>query len=558
MLSYIKQRVSLKYILASFATIALVFTVLYFWLSRQEKQMIMDQVKNQAVILHKQIVLTREWVSDHNHILVQKKEGHAFQSLLREPEIQDGRGRIYAKITPSMLTRQLSDYAEKSHLYSFNLTNFHSLNPENRPDAFEIDALRLFVSGRAHELSRIETQNEKKVYRYAAPLPIRKSCLTCHPSMAQKMGGVGGCISVFIPFDQAQKAINQNNLFLFLTMTGLTLSIMVVLFFFTNRIIFTPVKEIQRYTQRIREREIKEDVIEPRGDELKEFANTCLAIDEKLKNRHIELEKKIQEATRDLYDTTLSLKQANEDLRALDRAKTEFFSDISHELRTPLTSIKGAADILARKSSCSDPVYLNIIKKNTDHLTRTIVDFRDYSKIEAGRLELDIRPESLGDIVREVMDARRAEAMAKGLTLVFEPEEEFEAPMDPYRIYQVLSNLISNAIKFSHRDGKIWIKIQAKDGELRVSVEDEGIGIDPAYHGVIFKKFHQAPRPRGTMARGEPHKAPGGTRDFQRGSSGIGLAICRGIVRAHGGSIRVKSCVGKGSRFIFTLPKHEI
>ncbi len=541
MLSYIKQRVSLKYILVTSVTIACVFTVLYFWLSRQEQQMIMDQVRKQAVILHKQIVLTREWVSDHNHVLVRKNGGTSFRSFLPDPEIQDDQGRVYAKVTPSMLTRQLSDYAMRSHLYSFNLTNFHSLNPGNRPDDFEIDALRLFVSGRADEMSRIETHGGKKVYRYAAPLPIRKSCLNCHPTMVKKMGGVGGCISVFVPFDEAQKAIRKNNLFLFLTMTGLTGSIIVILFFFTNRMIFTPVKEIRKFTQRFRDREVEAEVTQIQGDELKEFANTCLVIDEKLKNRHLELEKKIQEATRDLYDTTLSLKQANEDLTALNTAKTEFFSDISHELRTPLTSIKGAADILARKSSCSDPVYLDIIKKNTDHLIRTIVDFLDYSKIEAGRLELDIRPHSLSDIIREVVEARQAEILAKNLTLEFEPEGDFIVPVDRYRIYQVISNLISNAVKFSHENGGIWVRIEG-DETLTVSVEDQGIGIEPEYHEMIFKKFHQAP-------------GDNGPTDFQKGSSGIGLAICRGIVRAQGGAIQVESRVGKGSRFSFTLPR---
>ena len=539
MLSYIKQRVSLKYILVSSITIACVFTVLYFWLSRQEKQMIMEQVKKQAVILHKQIVLTREWVSDHNYVLVKKKGDTPLRSFLRKPEIRDAHGGVYAKITPSMLTRQLSDYAMESHLYSFNLTNFHSLNPKNRPDDFEIDALRLFVSGQADEMSRIENHNGQKVYRYAAPLPIKKSCLNCHRSMEERLGGVGGCISVFIPFEEAQQAIRKNNVFLFLTMTGLTGSVIVILFFFTNRMIFSPVKEIRKFTQRIRERELVEGIPEMQGDELKEFANTCLVIDEKLKNRHNELEKKIQEATE-------NLKAANDELTALNTAKTEFFSDISHELRTPLTSIKGAADILTRKSSCSDPVYLDIIKKNTDHLIRTIVDFLDYSKIEAGRLELDISPDSLTDIIREVMDARQAEAMEKGITIAFDPQDVFEAPVDRYRIYQVMSNLISNAVKFSHQGGRIWIRIQRDeklDGEmLTVSVEDEGIGIDPEYHGLVFKKFHQAPQANGTP-------------DFQKGASGIGLAICRGIVRAHGGTIQVESRPDKGSIFSFTLPR---
>ena len=100
---------------------------------------------------------------------------------------------------------------------------------------------------------------------------------------------------------------------------------------------------------------------------------------------------------------------------------------------------------------------------------------------------------------------------------------------------------MANAIKFSHEKGRIFITVADGENALLVDVADEGVGIDPEYHEVIFKKFHQAPRAKGTG-------------DFQKGSSGIGLAICRGIVKAHGGTIRVKSRKGQGSTFRFTLP----
>ncbi len=325
-------------------------------------------------------------------------------------------------------------------------------------------------------------------------------------------------------------------------MTSLTGSIIIILFFFTNRLIFSPVKKIRKLTQRIRAEEFEEGRVEFQGDELNEFGNICHVIDKKLKNRHNELELKIQEATEDLYATTLNLKQANEELTALNTAKTEFFSDISHELRTPLTSIKGAADILIRKSSCSDPVYLDIIKNNTDHLIRIILDFLDYSRIEADKLELDYTHESLTDIIREVIDARKAEAMERQLIIEFNPSRDFEVRVDRYRIYQVISNLMANAIKFSHDKGRISVSIESSGNEFMVYVADEGIGIEPEYHQVIFKKFQQAPRANGKQ-------------DFQKGSSGIGLAICRGIVKAHGGIIRVESRKDKGSTFVFTLPR---
>lgn len=541
MLSYIRQRISLKYIIVTSATIVFVFSVLFFWISRQEKQFILDQVEKQAIILHKQIVLTRAWVSDHNYILVKKREGEHFESFLSNPEVKDVYGTVYTKITPAMLTRQLSGYATKSNLYSFNLTNLNCLNPKNRPDDFEANAIRRFISKGDKGISRIEVHDGQNVFRYAAPLIISESCLSCHNEKHYRAGGIGGCISVFIPFEEAQAAISRNNLFLFVTMVGLIGSVVVILFFFTSKLIFKPIKEIRMFTRRMKAEGLEDGEVEIKGDELKEFAGLCYMMDKKLKNRHNELEKRIKEATKDLYDTNLKLKQVNKELSVLNTAKTEFFSDISHELRTPLTSIKGAVDILSRKSSCSDPAYLDIIKKNTEHLTRTIVDFLDYSKIEAGRLELDIADDLLTDIAKEVIESQKADAMKKGLRMELDAPEDFALPLDRYRIYQVISNLMSNAIKFSPDSGIISIRISRMKNEMKFSIKNDGHGIESEHHKFIFKKFYQAPQTNGTV-------------NIQKGSSGIGLAICKGLVEAHGGKIRVESKEGAGSKFIFTLP----
>ncbi|MDO9565737.1 MAG: ATP-binding protein [Candidatus Desulfaltia sp.] len=544
MLSYIRRRISLKYFIITSATIVFVFAVLFFWLSRQQKQFILEQVKKQAIILHKQIVLTRAWVSDHNYILVEKKKGEHFESFLRNPEIKDVNGRVYTKITPAILTRQLSGYAMESNLYFFNLTNINCLNPKNKPDDFETDAIRMFISRGEKGASRIEIHDGAHVFRYAAPLILRESCLSCHTEKHYRAGGVGGCISVFIPFEEAQNAIRRNNLFLFFSMIGLTGSVVMILFFFTRKLIFKPIKEIRMFTRRMRTEELGDEEIEIKGDELKEFAGLCYMMDKKLKSQHDELEKRIKEATKDLYNTNLKLKQANKELTTLNTTKTEFFSDISHELRTPVTSIKGAADILSRKGSCSDPTYVDIIKKNVDHLTRTIVDFLDYSKIEAGRLDLDINEASLKKIAEDVIESQKAIALKKELRIELDAPEDFMLPLDTYRIYQVISNLMSNAIKFSPDSGIVYIRVSRMKNDIEFSIKDEGPGIEAEYHESIFKKFYQVPQRNGTV-------------NIQKGSSGIGLAICKGLVEAHGGKIRVESKTGSGSKFIFTLPLYH-
>ncbi len=490
--------------------------------------------------MHKQIVLTRQWVSDHNYILVRKQGRIKSDPFLKDPDIIDSQGIVYTKITPAILTRQLSSYAQRNRLYSFDLTSINCLNPSNQPDKFEAQAIKLFKAGKAKELSRIETENGVPVFRYAAPLLVRQSCMNCHDRQGYRHGDIAGCISVYLPIAEAERAIQRNNIFLFSTMIGLIASVVFILFLFTRKLVFKPIKELKEFTKRIRADEF-ELAGETKGDELKEFANFCYFIDSKLKNQHKELERKIADATKDLSVTNQKLLEANRELSHLNKAKTEFFADISHEIRTPLTAIKGAVDILCRKGSCDDPSYLEIIKKNTDYLIKTFIDLLDYSKMEAGRLELDIQEESLVDIVHEAIDSQRPLADSKGIGIRVHIEEPFVLPCDRQRIFQILNNLISNAIKFSPENSEIIIGGRKENQFARIEIRDKGPGIPDQYTKAIFLKFYQLSGTKNLSSLG-------------RGSSGIGLAICKALVEAHGGKIWVEPNIPTGSCFVFTVP----
>ena len=194
-----------------------------------------------------------------------------------------------------------------------------------------------------------------------------------------------------------------------------------------------------------------------------------------------------------------------------------------------------------RKASCGDPIYLDIIKRNTEHLIKVAVDFLDYSKIESGKLELDLEEASLKDVAEDAILSQQAVAQKRSVELVLEAPKDVPAVFDKQRIYQVLTNLISNAVRFSPPEGKVFVRINASDGKpVEVCVQDSGTGIEEKYHEAIFKKFYQV----------------GGQQDskIHKGSSGIGLAICKGLVEAHHGHIWVQSRPGEGSSFFFSLP----
>jgi hypothetical protein len=320
----LKKRISLKYLAITALTIAAVFGPLYFWLAAKQRGLIMAQVEKQAVILHRQIVLTRQWVADHGYVLTSGKQDAGVAPPAGSAGMTVFEGQAYTRITPAGRTRRLSAYAARNDLYSFNLTNFNGINPDNVPDDFEAEALMAFQAGRLDSLSRVEFEHrtDKRLFRYAAPLVIGESCLACHTGPQYRLGAIGGCISVLIPFDETFAAIRAENRTLFYSMAGLTLGVVLILYLATQFFVFRPLKEIRRFTARLGRNALATEGCLAEGDELERVAGLCYLMDEKLKDQHKGLEAQISAATRDLNNTNVQLADANRELAQLNRKET--------------------------------------------------------------------------------------------------------------------------------------------------------------------------------------------------------------------------------------------
>jgi PAS domain S-box-containing protein len=246
------------------------------------------------------------------------------------------------------------------------------------------------------------------------------------------------------------------------------------------------------------------------------------------------------------------LQAANLKLQELDKMKDSFLSTVSHELRTPLTSIKSFAEILLTydEDRATQREFLTIINEESDRLTKLINDFLDLAKIEAGRMQWETVEISLIPIIQNAINITQAISKQKNLIV------EFDAPgnlptvsCDKDRLVQVVTNLLSNSIKFTPEEGKITVgtkvveasESNGEPGMVVVSVSDTGIGIAPENYEVVFEKFKQVgdtltDKPRGT---------------------GLGLPICKEIIEHYGGRIWVESELGKGSTFSFSLPMSQ-
>jgi Amt family ammonium transporter len=248
-----------------------------------------------------------------------------------------------------------------------------------------------------------------------------------------------------------------------------------------------------------------------------------------------DLEKKVGERTNELVTVNKYLKKAS-------RAKSEFFAIMSHELRTPLNSVIGFAEVLQDKKfgqlSEKQAKYLDNILTSGRHLLGLINDILDLSKIEAGKMELALSEFSFSELVDGVMVILKEIASRK--SIIIKSHIEPKVPVinaDERKIKQIMYNLLSNAVKFTPDGGKIDIRADLNDKELRVSVADTGIGIKQEDIGKLFETFQQI--------ESEYTQKYGGT--------GLGLVLTRRLVELHGGKIWVESKIGKGSTFTFTI-----
>ncbi|NIN92906.1 HAMP domain-containing protein [bacterium] len=248
----------------------------------------------------------------------------------------------------------------------------------------------------------------------------------------------------------------------------------------------------------------------------------------------------------ELESLATDLNKMSSQLKEIDQMKKDFLASVTHELKSPLTSLimyidlflTGAAGKLNEKAK----KFLRIMERNSNRLSRFIDDLLDMARIERGKME--IKRESLGilPIVSETVELMKPQADEKNIEIAMNiPDDLPLVFVDGDRTRQIITNLLSNSIKFTPEEGKISIKIQDDKKYLQLSLSDTGIGIPPEHINKIFDKFEQVREVR------ERVKGPRGT--------GLGLAIVKYLVEAQGGKIWVESEVGKGSTFYFTLPK---
>ncbi|MFH1562446.1 MAG: HAMP domain-containing sensor histidine kinase [Nitrospirota bacterium] len=243
-----------------------------------------------------------------------------------------------------------------------------------------------------------------------------------------------------------------------------------------------------------------------------------------------------------MAERTRELAEANEELRKIDQAKSDFLSTSAHELKTPLTSIKAIALTILDNPDMevsTKTEFLSLVNSEVDRLTRLINDILNLSKIEAGKLEWNMKEISLQEVVESSVKNLRPLAAQKKLNIKMEAQDNLPIIVGDYeRLIQVVTNLLSNAIKFTPEGSEIETRIKQRhqpEEVLQVSVSDTGVGIAKEDLEKVFERFKQV-------------------GDKKSQGTGLGLTISREIVQHHCGKIWVESELGMGTTFHFTIP----
>ncbi|RMG01532.1 MAG: DUF3365 domain-containing protein, partial [Nitrospirae bacterium] len=405
-------------------------------------------------------------------------------------------------------------------------------------------ALIEFERKGADEFQSIETRGGTRIYRYIAPLMVEPACLECHGQY--RLGDVRGAISISIPVEHLLKRMERSRFIL--AGTGLFVSLLLVAFIYVSMkgLVIRPIDRLRT----VMEHPESGDLPSAKGltEEIDALYRSFSEMMQKLRNYQDTLQDEVKKATEELRTTNAKLLDMTNRYKQLSQRKSDFISSISHELRTPLTSIKGSISYISRKladlkKDCNKACdiedlmsFIEIISSNADRLVRMVNETLDLEKIETGRMEFHFSIIHLDHLIREVTIEVLPLLEPKKLSLKTSIEEPLPVRGDEDRLFQVLLNIITNAIEHSPENEEIHLEAYKTGDWIITRISDRGPGVSPDMAEKVFEKFYRG----------------------KKGGSGLGLAISKAIIDAHGGEIGVISEPGKrGSLFYFKLKRLE-
>ncbi|MBK5276201.1 MAG: DUF3365 domain-containing protein [Desulfuromonadales bacterium] len=447
-------------------------------------------------------------------------------------DVTTGSGKSLTLVNPAYMTRMVFEIIrnETKHPIINRLVSLKPLNPANAPNAWEQETLKLFEKREVRERSQVLTIEKRPYLQFMAAFITEESCLKCHAHQGYQVGDVRGGMSIAIPMSGylAIEADRKNSLFgSFALLWALGVAGIAV-------------SSNKRHMQEMRIVEksvgLEQEIIK-RQQTQEHLEEQTVKLEEEISERQ-QIQEQLEEQAAMLEEETAERQQAVQELQKKNVDMEQFIYTVSHDLRTPLVTVKNFLGFLEndllgdnQKRVSQDFQFIHCAADKMKLLLDELLDLARSDHVETPAVRISFK-----DMLAEVLDTMAG--VIKGSQVSIDlPETDLMLFGDRPRLCQIWQNLIENAIKYSREDRipRIEIGVQQVNGEPVFFVKDNGIGIDPHYHGKVFKIFEKL----------DP-KSPG---------AGMGLSMIRRIVEKCGGRIWVESeGNGKGSCFYFTLP----
>ena len=507
------MNLTIKFIVAISAIILLSYGFLLFQTSSLQNELVMEQARQQARILYKQILLTRQWVSDHQGLFFVKTADVQENPYLQDSVIRADDGTIFVKRNPAMVTRELSEYAARSGFCWFRITSLKPINPANTPDDFERNAMERFKEGLV-EFEAITDSPEGRVHRYIAPLTVQESCLTCHAEHGYSVGDIRGALSISVPLAWADRVIDKNNIIIIKYSVFSIIAVALALVYLFNKLVAKRINRLSKAMENYPDQDYS--IADDRhlyGDEIgsliTRFRNLC----ERLEKAQRELDKTMQQA---FYSEKMA-------------SLGQLTAGIAHEINNPLGGLLNCVKTMQEEPDNVElhKRYIPLLEtglRRIEHIMRQLLNFGRKAPLTFSKVDLD-------GIIRECFEL--LEYRLKNITLSLDLNLKQNYCIDVEALRQIIVNTALNAIQAMPDGGSLTVSTRRTHTRIIITVQDTGIGIDPAIISKIFDPFFT-------------------TKEVGEGT-GLGLAVTYSLVKQMDGTIDVQSEPGRGTVFTISL-----
>ncbi len=509
------MKIQIKFIIAIGAILLLSFSLLFLYSSRKQHDLIYGQAKQQARMLHHQVLLTRKWVADHHGLYVLQDAKNPPSPFLDNPLIHGDDGRVYVRRNPAMVTRELSEYAIRDNWCMFRVTSLKPINPDNTPDSFERNALLRLQQSGIKEVIAIEEGPDGHILRYVAPLIVENSCMDCHAQQGYRIGDIRGGLSITIPVSWADRMIAENNRSLvFFGLFSIVLVTLTLSHLFST-LVSRPLARLTANMDRYPELPVPKPIPKRVKDELDTISET-------------------------FYELVCRLNASSE---ALDNAKKRAFqnekmaafgiltSGIAHEINNPLGGLLNCVNALSKEPDNPELMarYLPLLEKGLHRIEYTMHQLLNFGRNKPLELkEIDVDQE-----IRECFEL--LSYRLQNIDLRLELYLKGTYCLDAEALRQTIINIGLNAVQaMGEEGGTLTVRSGSKGNCLKIRIEDTGPGIPPEILDKIFDPFFT-------------------TKDVGVGT-GLGLAVSYSQVEKMGGTLIAGSRTGRGASFTITLP----